>query len=251
MRGTPRWRNSGERHPMAEGRWSGRGDRAEPVDLIVYGCGTQGRAIIEFLAESGRYPRLCLTDDNRRLWGSSCFSIPVLPPRDAFADAAQPFVCAIGANGARRETIVRLRDAGHLPIAVQHPSAVIAASARVNAGSILMARALVNTEAHVGVGCLLNSGCVVEHHCGIGDFVHLAPGVLLGGGVRVGEGAFLGLGAIVLPGLSVGREAIVGAGAVVTHDVPPGFTVAGNPARILRDRPPGESPGFAGMAAGV
>ncbi len=236
---------------MAEGGWDGRGDRAEPADLIVYGCGTQGRAVIEFLAESGRYPRLRLTDDNRRLWGSSCFSIPVLPPRDAFADGAQPFVCAIGTNGARRETILRLRAAGHPPIAVRHPSAIVAASACVDAGSILMARAIVNTEARVGVGCLLNSGCVIEHHCDIGDFVHLAPGVLLGGGVSVGEGAFLGLGAIILPGVSIGSDAIVGAGAVVIRDVPPGVIVAGNPARILRASLPGEAPKpdvFAGQA---
>lgn len=47
----------------------------------------------------------------------------------------------------------------------------------------------------------------------------------------------LGVGAIVLPGVRVGRGAQVGAGAVVTRDVAPYAVVAGNPARVLRERP--------------
>ena len=45
--------------------------------------------------------------------------------------------------------------------------------------------------------------------------------------------AWLGGGSIVLPGVSVGEAAVVGAGSVVTRDVPPGVTVAGNPARPM------------------
>jgi len=50
----------------------------------------------------------------------------------------------------------------------------------------------------------------------------------------VRRGASIGTGAVVLGGIEIGARAIVGAGAVVTRDVPPGATVAGNPARILR-----------------
>jgi len=50
----------------------------------------------------------------------------------------------------------------------------------------------------------------------------------------VGRGASIGSGAVVLCGLTIGEEAIVGAGAMVTHDVPNGAVVAGNPARVLR-----------------
>lgn len=51
--------------------------------------------------------------------------------------------------------------------------------------------------------------------------------------ITIGNDAWLGGGSIVLPGVSVGEAAVVGAGSVVTHDVPPGVTVAGNPARPL------------------
>ena len=52
--------------------------------------------------------------------------------------------------------------------------------------------------------------------------------------IAIGDDAWLGGGSIVLPGVSVGEAAVVGAGSVVTHDVPPGVTVAGNPARPIR-----------------
>jgi acetyltransferase-like isoleucine patch superfamily enzyme len=49
----------------------------------------------------------------------------------------------------------------------------------------------------------------------------------------VKQGASIGSGATLLGGIVIGEKAIVGAGSVVTTDVPPGSTVAGNPARIL------------------
>lgn len=222
---------------MAEGGLREWENCPEATDLIVYGCGTQGRAIIEFLVESEGGRGLRLADDDHRLWGKEIFSLTVTSPLDAFAAGPQAFTCAIGDNHARREVSARLSAEGHKAIAVRHPSAIVAGSASVGAGSILMARALVNSESRVGAGCLLNTGCVVEHHCAIGDFAHLAPGVLLGGGVNVGAGAMLGLGAMVLPGVTIGSGAVVGAGAVVLHEVPPGATVAGNPARVLRTAP--------------
>ena len=44
----------------------------------------------------------------------------------------------------------------------------------------------------------------------------------------------IGSGSTILCGVVIGEGAIVGAGSVVTHDVPPGAVVAGNPARVLR-----------------
>ena len=48
--------------------------------------------------------------------------------------------------------------------------------------------------------------------------------------------ASIGSNATILCGVTVGEGALVGAGAVVTKDVPPGMVVAGNPARVLRER---------------
>lgn len=49
------------------------------------------------------------------------------------------------------------------------------------------------------------------------------------------RGASIGTNATILCGVTIGENAMVGAGSVVTHDVPSGAIVAGNPARIIRN----------------
>ena len=52
----------------------------------------------------------------------------------------------------------------------------------------------------------------------------------------VKRGASIGSGVTLLGGITIGENAIVGAGSVVTKDVPPNATVAGNPARLLNNQ---------------
>lgn len=54
---------------------------------------------------------------------------------------------------------------------------------------------------------------------------------------RIKRRASIGSNATILGGVTIGEGSIVGAGSVVTHDVPDGVIVAGNPARILRKIP--------------
>lgn len=56
------------------------------------------------------------------------------------------------------------------------------------------------------------------------------------GDTRVGNDVWLGTGATLLPGVTIGDGAVVGAKAVVASDVPPYAVVAGNPARLVRQR---------------
>ena len=46
--------------------------------------------------------------------------------------------------------------------------------------------------------------------------------------------ASIGTSATILGGITIGENAMVGAGSVVTKDVPPNVTVAGNPATIIK-----------------
>jgi acetyltransferase-like isoleucine patch superfamily enzyme len=52
--------------------------------------------------------------------------------------------------------------------------------------------------------------------------------------IMIGCEVWIGRGVTVLGGVSIGDGATVGANAVVTHDVPPGVTVVGVPAREVR-----------------
>ena len=88
-----------------------------------------------------------------------------------------------------------------------------------------------------GAGVVIGETAVVGEHCVI------FHNVTLGGtgkhhGQRhpmVGDHVFIGTGATLLGPIRVGDDARVGAGAfVINRDVPPGCTVVGSPARIVK-----------------
>ncbi|MGE3689834.1 MAG: DapH/DapD/GlmU-related protein [Novosphingobium sp.] len=58
-----------------------------------------------------------------------------------------------------------------------------------------------------------------------------------GGEVTIGDRAWIAYRATILPGVTIGEGAVVAAGAVVTGDVEPFAIVAGNPARVVGQRP--------------
>lgn len=47
----------------------------------------------------------------------------------------------------------------------------------------------------------------------------------------------VGAQCVILPGVSIGKNVTIGAGSVVTKDVPANVVVAGNPARVVKQRP--------------
>lgn len=95
----------------------------------------------------------------------------------------------------------------------------------------------------VGRGVFIDhaTGLVVGETATIGNDVSILHEVTLGGTgkergdrhPKVRDGVLLCAGAKVLGNVEIGRDAKVGAGSVVLHDVPPGATVAGVPARIV------------------
>jgi putative colanic acid biosynthesis acetyltransferase WcaF len=54
--------------------------------------------------------------------------------------------------------------------------------------------------------------------------------------ITIEDDVWIGAGAFIGPGVRIGRGAVVGARAVVAKDVPPWKVVAGNPARVVKDR---------------
>jgi UDP-N-acetylglucosamine acyltransferase len=84
----------------------------------------------------------------------------------------------------------------------------------------------------VGSGCLLMVSSHVAHDCIVGDHVILANGAALGGHVRVDDWGIVGGLAGVHQYVRVGESALCAAGAMVSQDVPPFCTAAGDRARL-------------------
>lgn len=57
--------------------------------------------------------------------------------------------------------------------------------------------------------------------------------------VEIADDVFIGVNALILKGVRIGAGAVIGAGSVVRRDVPPGAVVAGNPAQVIGQLPPG------------
>lgn len=160
---------------------------------------------------------------------------------------------------------------GDLPTVIG-AGALIRSHTVIYAGNVIGDRfqtghgALLREGNTVGDDVSVGSHSIVEHHVTLEDRVRihsqafipeysvLKRGAWVGPGVRLTNtphplcpdiqrciagptlepGAKIGANATVLPGVTVGENALVGAGAVVTHDVPPGAVVTGNPARLVK-----------------
>lgn len=200
--------------------------------VCVLGAGGHAKVVISTLQAAG-YRVAAVYDDDPQKWGQRLLDIPIVgaiaPER---VPAGQPVVLAIGKNATRK--VVAARFVAAQWISVQHPNADVHPSVQLGAGTVVFSGAVVQPGAVVGRHCIINTGATVDHDCVIGDYAHIAPGVHLAGEVTVGEGAFMGIGSVAIVGVTIGAWATVGAGAVVIHDIPPGSTAVGVPAKVIR-----------------
>jgi virginiamycin A acetyltransferase len=59
---------------------------------------------------------------------------------------------------------------------------------------------------------------------------------ILKGELKIGNACWIGDNVIILPGVKIGNGVVIGAGSIVTKDIPPYATAAGNPAKIIKYR---------------
>jgi len=120
------------------------------------------------------------------------------------------------------------------PTQVIDPTAVVARSATIGAGSYVNAGAVIGGAAAIGAFVFVNRHASIGHHVEIADFASLGPGAIVCGHASLGRGAVIGAGAIVLPGVKIGRNSVVAAGAVVREPVADHCLAAGNPAYVVK-----------------
>ena len=149
-----------------------------------------------------------------------------------------------------------------------HPTAIVELGAVIGHGTKVWHFAHIRTGAEIGADCVIGKDVYIDELVVIGDRVKIQNGVSVYQGVtledevfvgphvvftndpyprsvgpwevvptRIRRGASLGANATILCGIEIGEWAMVGAGAVVTHSVPAGMLVRGNPARVVGEAP--------------
>jgi acetyltransferase-like isoleucine patch superfamily enzyme len=151
---------------------------------------------------------------------------------------------------------------------------IIADDAKIGAGTRIGNYVFIRDRTIIGMSCVVGSYVDIEGDVTIGDFVSLQSGCYITRGVvvenevffgprvttmndkkichrrpslefvrqapRIMRAARVGGGSVLCPAITVGENALIAAGSVVTHDVPDGAIVMGNPARIIGKVPKNE-----------
>lgn len=208
--------------------------------LIIYGAAYLEplKVLAAINALAPRFDLVGFLDDDPALVGREIAGLPVLGGRDRLADYASGghvFFHNVGGDPRASVRVARdLQRAGCRLASLIHP--------RVQLDGVELGQ-----NCFVPEGCLLGYGCrlgdfvacrlgvVVSHDADVGNNVSLSVRATIAGRSVIEDECFLGAASTVVQ-VRVGRGSTVGAGAVVLHDVAPGSTVIGIPARPIARR---------------
>lgn len=142
-------------------------------------------------------------------------------------------ICVLGNCQAKRRFVEQAEAMGFSFASLVHPEGFVSPTATMGEGFLSCYYDVINSQTRIGKHCTVCSRVLLSEATTIGDFVYIGPSVQIAGSVTIGSGVFIGISAAVSDQVTIGDGAVIGAGAVVIRDVPPGATVAGNPAREI------------------
>jgi sugar O-acyltransferase (sialic acid O-acetyltransferase NeuD family) len=144
------------------------------------------------------------------------------------------YVIAIGAPDVRRRLDRMATAHGLEAVTLVHPDATVGATVRLGPGAVVAAGARLADNVTVGRHTHINLNATVGHDCVLGDYVTVNPLAAVSGACVLAHDVTVGTGAAIVQQRHVGAGSIVAAGAALLHELEPGMTAIGNPARPLR-----------------
>ena len=205
----------------------------------VWGASGHALVVCSIISMCGQHEVVGLIDDaNPERKGEMLGGKLILGGREVLLDlkkrGIQHVALGLGHCSARVDIAGLLRENEFQIVTLVHPNAVIAESATLGEGTVVLAGAIIDPECNVGRYAIVNNSAVICHESTIDDGVHICPGVSIGGKVRVGSCSWIGIGSCITDRVRIGARSYIGAGSVVTKDIPGGSLAYGSPAKVVR-----------------
>ena len=204
--------------------------------ILIVGAGGFGREVLQWARDAwpdhaGRIAGFLSSDEHVLDGFEGCPEIIGHP--DAYRRVEGDYLLlAIGVPYVRRQVAESLLAVGAAFLTLVHPTAIVAASARIGTGAILCPYSIASDACRVGRFVIMNYHTSLGHDASAGDFAVLSPYATLGGNAHVADDVFLGLHAAVAPSRSLGQRTKVAANSAAFVDVPADAIVFGVPGRI-------------------
>lgn len=211
-------------------------------DVVIAGAGGLGREVLVYAADAARagWPfrvRGMLDDNPGALDGFEVRGALGEPPPEVLGALRDPsllggrVLIAAGNPLLRRELRLLVAAAGGTLVPLIHPTAYVAAGARIGDGAIIAPGTFVGVSATISANAVVNALSSVGHDAVVAADTVISPHVAVSGSARIGDAVLVGTHATLAPGVAVGAWSRIAAGAVVTLDCEPGSLLAGNPAK--------------------
>ncbi len=169
---------------------------AEPKPLVIVGVGGFSRETAEAVracnAARPVWRALGFVDDDASRAGTTVDGLPVLGTIDSL-EGCPDAMLVVGTGRpdnytTKLEIVRRIALAPERFATIVHPSASLATTTTVGAGSVILAATVTTASVVIGQHVAVMPGVILTHDNVIGDYATLAAGVRLGGGVHIGIG---------------------------------------------------------------
>jgi acetyltransferase EpsM len=200
--------------------------------LLIFGANSLAKLLIELITEHGGEVEAVVVDDE--FWSGPTFhGLPLL--KYSSVRGSKKILSAVGYKDmrARRRLFERLQVDGHEPASYISRAAVVARSAKIGMGNVVMPGVIVEPLASIGSGNLIWSKTLICHEVVVGNYNYVSANCTIGGHSRIGDSCFIGNSSTTIDGVTLADETHVLPGSVLYEDTEAHTKYFGSPARAI------------------